>query len=89
MSRITQEHMQSQVDIVNRMLGFDPDRDRYNTPGAVQLSGAYGGWTVHQVTSEGGGVRDLIGGHGPAREASRFLSGMIAALRIREALDDV
>ena len=84
--RITRKHLEAKVDIINGMLGVDDPQ--WNTVGAVRLSGAYGGHGVHQTMSTSGGVHDLMGGHGSAREAERFLSGMIAALRIvRESAD--
>lgn len=80
--RITRNHLKAKMDIVNGMLGFDTSSDLYNVSGAVTLSGAYGGHAVHLYTGEHGGIRDLTGGHGTARECHEFLSGMIAALRM-------
>jgi hypothetical protein len=78
--RITRAHVEAKLDTINRMLGnTDP-----NGVGTLELSGAYGGWAIHQICNEARGVRDLTGGHGPLREASLFASGMIAALRIVE-----
>lgn len=77
--RITAQHLEAKVGIVNGMLGYsDP---QWNTVGAIRLYRAYGGTGVHRVVTTGGGVSDLMG-LGTAREASQFLSGMIAALRI-------
>jgi hypothetical protein len=86
--RITKAHLQAKVRIINGMLGFDADTVDCRTVGAVELSGAYGGYGVHRVLTTGHAVTDLMGYHGTAREAEKFLSGMIAALRIdREAGD--
>lgn len=79
--RITGAHLQGKVDTVNRLLGVDPDAP-YSTVGKVVLSGAYGGHGVHRYVNTSGGVSDLMGGHFPAREAARFLDGMIQALYI-------
>lgn len=79
--RITDEHLQGKVNIVNRALGFDPETNRYNTVGAVQLYGAYGSTGVHRVSNEHGGVSQLCG-LGTKREVALFLDGMIQALRI-------
>lgn len=79
--RITAAHLEAKVLIINRLLGFTSDPP-YPTPGAVMLYSAYGGRGVHRVSNPGGGREDLMGGCQPARECSRFLDGMIAALRI-------
>ena len=82
MPRINQAHMEAKVRIVNGLLGFDTDKVEYLTVGSVRLDGAYGGWAVELVDNDQGGVHNLTGGHGTARECTEFLSGMIAALRI-------
>lgn len=82
-NRITKAHLEAKVRIVNAMLG-NPEDAPYPTPGVVVLSGAYGGTGVHRVVNEHGGQEDLMGYHGTKSEASLFLSGMIAALRITE-----
>lgn len=41
--RMTREHVEGKVAIVNGMLGFDTDNLAYNTVGSVRLYGAYGG----------------------------------------------
>ena len=79
--RITRSHLHAQVGIVNRLLGHGDDV-AYSTPGALYLSGAYGGHGVFRWCNAAGGASDLMGGHQSARECQRFLSGMIAALRI-------
>jgi hypothetical protein len=77
--RITRAHLDAKADIVNGMLGIDSPG--WNVPGTIEISGD-GGYAVHRVCNDSHGVSDLTGGHGPAREAAAFLSGMIAALRI-------
>lgn len=77
--RITVNHVQAKVDIINGMLGHDAPE--WNTVGSVRLYRAYGATGVHRVMSTGGGVTELAG-LGTLREANAFLSGMIAALRI-------
>lgn len=82
MSRITRKHVEAQTEIVNRMLGIPEDAPHY-TPGAVRLYLAYGGCEVVRIVNDGGGHSSLSQhGCGPLREASAFLSGMIAALRL-------
>lgn len=79
--RITAAHLEAKVSTINRLLGFASGAP-YPTPGAVLLYSAYGGRGVHRVSNTAGGQEDLMGGCQPARECSRFLDGMIAALRI-------
>lgn len=82
--RVTRKHLEAKVNIVNGMLGFDPDggsNGGYNHKGFLNLYCAYGGYQVHKYIGEAGAV-DSLSTLGTAREASQFLSGMIAALRI-------
>lgn len=55
--------------------------------GALVLSGAYGGWELHEIVNEAGGVRVMSsGGYVPARslyEQIRF--GAVSARIAREA----
>jgi hypothetical protein len=73
--RITRAHLEAKVSIINGMLGFD-----HNTVGSIQLYHSTG-YNVHRVHNESYGVESLSVG-GTATEASHFLQGMIAALRI-------
>lgn len=81
--RMTKQHVKAKIDIVNGMLGGSeiPEQRSYNTLGAVRLYEAYGGYGVHRVMNDAGGVTELAG-IGTLREAAQFLSGMIAALHI-------
>lgn len=72
--RITRKQLAAQIDIINGMLGMSGDEI-----GSIELAGGHG---VHRLSNSAGGVSDLMGGYHPARETHRFLSGMIAALRI-------
>lgn len=83
--RITAKFLEARVDTVNGLLGFQTENVKWSTVGAVRLSHAYGGYAVHRVCNESGGVSDLTGGHGSGREAAAFLGGMIEALRITKA----
>lgn len=75
--RITGKQLKAQIDIINGMLKLEQ-----TDIGSIRYAGAYGGHGVHQLVNGVGGVSDLMGGYHPAHEAYRFLSGMIAALRI-------
>jgi hypothetical protein len=82
-NRISQSHVAAKVRIVNGLLGFDADAVTWNTVGAVELYSAYGAYAVHRTANEHGGESDLST-LGTLREADKFLSGMIAALRITQ-----
>jgi hypothetical protein len=77
--RLTQKHVEAKVEILNSLLGFEDPQ--YLTVGSIRLDGAYGGWAIHRVMNDGGSVSSLSD-FGTLREAERFLSGMIAALRL-------
>ena len=51
--------------------------------GCYHLSGAYGGYALHQMVNDGGGVRDVFGGHISKRDLwnrmHSFLQGIEAA----------
>lgn len=79
--RMSKQHVEAKIEIVNGMLGFDADSVSWNTVGALRLQGAYGGYAVHRTVSTSGGIEDLTS-YGTLRECATFLSGMIAALRI-------
>jgi hypothetical protein len=79
--RMTKAHVEAKLATVNRMIGT-PDPD-WNTPRSIKLDGAYNGWRVVQVPSDGRGDSALSGfGYGTLRECANFLDGMIAALRL-------
>ena len=85
MQRITEKFLRAQVADLNRATGRTNDIYRYDETGRIIggiagtycLSGAYGGWALHQMSASGGtGVSDVFShGHMPARE----LSGLINA----------
>lgn len=67
--RYTKSMIEAQAEIVSSLTGKD-----------VRVYSAYGGHGVH--LHSGGGQTDLMGGCQSAKEASRFLSGMIAAAEL-------
>lgn len=80
--RINRAHLEAKVSRVNQMLGFDVDALEYNTVGSIQLYHSTS-YTVHRVHNDAHAVESLSEGL-TASEASQFLSGMIAALRIAQ-----
>ena len=72
MARITAAHLRAKAETVAAITGEN-----------IQLYQAYGGYGVHLVHPDTS-HSDLMGGCQTAREASRFLSGMLAAVRLTE-----
>ncbi len=93
MTRVTVAHLQAVIDRINRetdspMQPYAPDADgRLRAQiGCYHLSRAYGGFALHRMVTEGGGVSSpLSTGHIPARELlgriHAFLAGIDAARR--------
>lgn len=76
MPRTTKSDLQSLVNRLNRETG-NPEDPYTRTPdgklvaniGNYHLSSAYGGYALHQMANDGGGVREpLYTGHVTARE---------------------
>ena len=74
-NRITRRDLESLVGRLNTITGHpaEPytlqDGTYRPNPGTFLLSGAYGGWALHQMANEGTGERDVLySGHIPARE---------------------
>lgn len=83
--RLTRAIAEAKVDNCNRLLGFDPDTDRYQV-GMLMIQGAYGGWRVERITSESRSISP-IGSHGfgPIRDVCMILDGFRECLLIQQA----
>jgi hypothetical protein len=76
MPRISEAALQSVVDRINRTMGTpltpytrDESGKFAANVGNYHLDGAYGGWALHQMGSESGGIRDVLrSGHVPKRD---------------------
>ena len=87
MNRISKKLLQSRVETINSVLGM-PDSPYTRTDdkftaniGNFHLSQAYGGYCVHRMVNEKGGVSTPIWyGHIPAREAYERICAFIAGL---------
>ena len=85
--RITRKQLEGMVRGLNRASGRPEQpyaRDEAGSVraqvGCLHLSGAYGGWALHEIVNESGGVRDVSGmGYQPARVLWTFLRGYTAA----------
>lgn len=75
MERITRKHLVQLCDRLNQITGqpaepyVSTDKGYVAQVGNYHISGAYGGYCLHQMSNEGGGVRcPIVNYHGPARE---------------------
>jgi len=95
MKRITRDDLQSVVDRINRLTG-NPMEPYYRDDnidsvsfskwcpniGNYHLSGAYGGYALHQMGNRDGGIRDVLRtGHIPARELYYQMQAFIEGLQ--------
>ena len=68
--------LERMINQLNRKRGHETVT--YNTVGAIKLSGAYGGYSVHLIVTEGGGVKPLMHGYVTKNEVGAFLAEMLA-----------
>ena len=53
-------------------------------PGHYEISGAYGGYNLHRICNEGGGVENVFGcGHVPARDLYNRMRAYLEGLRFK------
>ena len=88
MNRITVSNLEAVVARINRVMGtpsepYTRNGDKFTANiGNYHLSGAYGGYALHRMHNDGGGVQTIIGGYSPKRELYEkmhvFLTGVEA-----------
>lgn len=87
MSRITRSFLEAKVRTLNSMM--DAPMDAYRTVdgkavaniGNFHISGAYGGFCLHRMSNDAGGVSDVFStGHIPARELAGLISAYMAGI---------
>lgn len=86
-NRITRRDLEGQIRRLNIITGHatepytkQPDGSYTPNGGAFLLSGAYGGWALHQMAGEGTGQRDVLSsGHISARELHYRIDAYIRA----------
>jgi hypothetical protein len=86
-TRITRAHLDAKCATINSLAKspLEPSRmvdGKYvANVGNYHISGAYGGYCLHRMATEGGGVRDVFScGHVPARELAGLMSAYMAGL---------
>jgi hypothetical protein len=88
MQRMTVKCLEAKVAIINDMTDSPPEPyakvdGKYAAQvGCYHLNGAYGGYELQRIMSDGGGVTcPLHTGHVPKRELAAALDAFIAGLR--------
>ncbi len=85
--RITRSFLEAKVRTLNSMMGTPMEssrlvNDKYvSNVGNFHISGAYGGYCLHRMSNESGGVSDVFSiGHIPARELAGLISAYMAGI---------
>lgn len=84
---ITMKMLEMRIAMLNKALGT-PTTPWTKTPkglkaniGNYHWSGAYGGYSLHQMCNDGGGVRDIFScGHIPKRDLFNRICAMLAGI---------
>lgn len=86
-TRITRDHLDAKADTLNRMTKSPVEPSRMvdgkwtANVGNYHISGAYGGYCLHRMVTEGGGAHDVFNcGHIPARQLAALMSAYTAGL---------
>lgn len=86
-TRITRAFLEAKAATINSMRGAPAEPYRTVNGKAVanvgnyHISGAYGGYCLHRMCNESGGVFDVFScGHVPARELAALMSAYTAGL---------
>ena len=86
-TRTTRAHLDAKADTINRMTNSPVessrmvDGKRFSNIGHYHISGAYNGYCLHRMATEGGGVSDVFDcGHIPARQLAGLMSAYMAGL---------
>ena len=88
MQRVTLAHLRAIVDRINRVTGspMEPytlhaDGKHRANIGNYHLSRAYGGYCLHRMANDAGGVScPLVHGHVPARDLANRMHAFLAGL---------
>lgn len=87
MNRITRKDVDGAINYLNRITGNDAEPYRKEgdkwlaNKGNFHLSGAYGGHSLHQMSNDDGGIRDIFNcGHVPMRELYDLIHAYIKGI---------
>jgi hypothetical protein len=85
--RVTEKQLQSIVDRINDITGSPTETYVKDSSGKFtaqignyHLSGAYGGWQLQRIVSEGGGVSTITSGFVSKRELAELMWSYIRGL---------
>jgi hypothetical protein len=85
--RITRAHLDAKVATINSMTKSPTEPSRMvdgkwtANVGNYHLSGAYGGYSLHRMSNESGGVSDVFScGHIPAKQLAALMGAYTAGL---------
>lgn len=83
MNSVTFKFLEAQVFRLNRATG-SPEQPYVSSKaqiGCYHLSGAYGGYALHRMENESGGISDVFrSGHMPKRDLSNRISAMLVGV---------
>jgi hypothetical protein len=94
-TQVTIKQLEAIVANINRLTNspaeqYTKQADGSYTPNAncYHLSGAYGGYALHRMSSTPGctGVSDIFGGHMPKRELANRMWAFLAGLEAKQSL---
>jgi len=92
MERITMAHLENAVLRLNQALGRPEspyskasDGTYKANLGNFHLSGAYGGYQLQEMASDGGGVRSHTPGYAPKREVYNAIRAMLAGVSLAKS----
>ena len=95
MQTITKKFLEAQVDRLNRETNNPPapyvrDGEKFTAQlGNYHLSGAYGGYSLHRMETDGGGISDVFGsGHITKRDLSARISAMMRGIHAAQVAAD-
>lgn len=87
MQSITIKFLKAQIERLNRETNNPPapyvrEGEKFTAQlGNYHLSGAYGGYSLHRMETDGGGISDVFGcGHITKRDLSSRISAMLCGI---------
>ena len=89
MERITKAILERKVDYLNRVTDSPETPWTRNADGKLKanignyhLSGAYGGWTLHHMCNDGGGVHSVLNcGYVPKRDLASLIDAYVYGIQ--------